>query len=294
MSLPVTIVIPVRNDAENLDRCLRNATGFDSILVVDSNSTDATRQVAESFGARVVPFQWDGRFPKKRNWVLRERLVTTPWVLFLDADEVVTDDFRAELDSVLSETPHAGFWVDFDDFFLGHPLRHGLRMRKLCLFRPGKGEYERVDETHSSDPDMEIHEHPIVTGSVGTIRARLIHHDRRTVHAYLARHNAYSTWEARRYLALQTSPGAQQAHLTPRQQRKYRFLAKWWLSPAYFLGTYLGKLGFLDGRAGFHFALLKAFYFYQIRLKIREQLAERPVEKQQQATQDVTDIHNPD
>jgi hypothetical protein len=70
-------------------------------------------------------------------------------------------------------------------------------------------------------------------------------------HAYIARHNEYSTWEARRYLALTTDRAFRWETLTERQQRKYRNLAKSWLAPAYILEAYILKLGFLDGAAGF-------------------------------------------
>ena len=92
--LPVTVVIPVRNEERNLPGCLR-ALGkdFSEIVVVDSGSTDRTREIAEDGGAVVLDFNWDGKFPKKRNWALRHHEFQTPWVLFLDADEQVTPDF---------------------------------------------------------------------------------------------------------------------------------------------------------------------------------------------------------
>jgi cellulose synthase/poly-beta-1,6-N-acetylglucosamine synthase-like glycosyltransferase len=87
--LDLTIAIPVRNEAQNLPGCI-GAIGPDlarHIVVIDSGSTDDTVAVAESLGAEVVNFVWDGKFPKKRNWYLRNHTPTTKWVLFLDADE---------------------------------------------------------------------------------------------------------------------------------------------------------------------------------------------------------------
>ena len=118
MKLPVTVCIPVRNEARNLSSCLASLEGhFDEIVVVDSGSADNSRQIAEAAGAKVMDFQWDGRFPKKRNWTLRNHDFKTPWVLFLDADERVTTSFIDELHRVLPDTPHAGFWVCFNNWF---------------------------------------------------------------------------------------------------------------------------------------------------------------------------------
>ena len=116
---------------------------------------------------------------------------------------------------------------------------------------------------------MEIHEHPILKGSVGQLKSKLDHHDFKGIDAYLARHEEYSTWEARRYLRL-SQPSEPWSHLTRAQRRKYRTLPYWWLAPSYFVYSYLWKLGILDGWCGYEFARLKARYFSQIRSKIYE------------------------
>jgi len=110
MTIPLTVCIPVRNEAANLPSCLE-ALGqdFEKIVVIDSGSTDTTRQIAEAAGASVLDFKWDGKFPKKRNWALRNHSFTTPWVLFLDADERVTPEFVSELRHKLADTKHTGF-----------------------------------------------------------------------------------------------------------------------------------------------------------------------------------------
>ena len=91
--LPVTAAVPVKNEESNLTKCLERLGRFAEIVVIDSGSTDRTREIAESFGARVVGFSWDGKYPKKRNWFLLNAPPQQPWVLFLDADEFVDDAF---------------------------------------------------------------------------------------------------------------------------------------------------------------------------------------------------------
>jgi hypothetical protein len=191
----------------------------------------------------------------------------TPWVLFLDADEIVTREFKAELRATLKYADQAGFWLQYQNHFLGRVLKFGVEQRKLALFRVSAGHYEQIDEDKWSDLDMEVHEHPVLDGFVGQIRAPLEHKDFRGLHHYIARHNEYSSWEARRYLALRGNLKAW-SHLTGRQRLKYTCLPQWWYAPAYFLATYIVKRGFLDGWAGFVHAAMKMEYFFQVYCKI--------------------------
>ncbi len=265
-----SVVIPTKNEAANLARCLDALRDVDEIIVVDSGSTDATCDIARGRGAKVVDFRWDGGFPKKRNWVLRNVPLRHPWVLFLDADEVVSEAFLDEVRRTLPATTHEGFWLSFTNYFLGKRLEHGDPFRKLALFRVGAGEYERIDEKQWSHLDMEVHEHPVLRGTVGEIESPIEHNDFKGLFAYVQRHNEYSTWEARRYLALMESGQEKWAELTPRQKRKYENLRKVWFPLGYFFATYVLKRGALDGGVGLAFSLHKAFYFYQVQLKIAE------------------------
>jgi len=275
-----SIVIPVKNEESNLVSCLEKLKDFDDVAIVDSGSTDRTRDICAQYGRSVIDFRWDGKFPKKRNWVLRNVSLKHPWVLFLDADERMTEAFKSEIEKTLVSTPHNGFWITYDNWFLGRMLKHGDPMRKLALLRIGHGEYEKIDEARWSKLDMEIHEHLVVEGSVGKLHARLEHHDQRPLEAYYARHNDYSTWEARRYVALRQSDSNVDALgtstcLTPRQRMKYRMM-RWKLFPVfYFFASYVLKGGFMDGVAGFYFAIGKMFYFYQIQSKIAEYMKKK-------------------
>ena len=146
----------------------------------------------------------------------------------------------------------------------------GLPQRKLALFRAGAGLYERIEDPGWSKLDMEVHEHPQLDGAVGHIAAQIDHLDFRGIEHFIARHNSYSTWEVHRRAQLMADTDGAWARLTKRQKTKYRALDKWWFAPAYFLGTYIAKGGFLDGAAGLHYALLKFAYFHDIKLKIDE------------------------
>ena len=269
--LPISVVVPVRNEVANLGACLEAlGDAFAEIIVVDSNSTDDTAAIARRHGAQVVTFQWNGRFPKKRNWVLQNVPLACDWVLFLDADEAVTPRLIAELRRVVPRTGCVGFWLTYRNSFMGHWLRFGDRFSKLALFRKGAGGYERIDDRGWSDLDMEVHEHPVLDGAIGRIRSPILHRDFKGMDAYRRRHESYAVWEAMRYLALRAEGPAVWGRLTRRQRVKYGLLDSWFMGPLYFTTSYVLKLGFLDGRAGFLFAWLKLRYFLRVRAGISE------------------------
>jgi len=266
--IPVTVIIPVKNGASALERCLEPLRQMAAVVVVDSASDDSSVEVARRWGARVLQFRWNGGFPKKRNWILQTYNFTTEWVLFLDADEEVTAEFVRELRQAVTSTEYVGYWINYTNHFQGHLLRFGVTQRKLALFRVGSGYYERIEDTGWSDLDMEVHEHPILDGPVGNLRCRIRHNDYTNLYKFIERHNKYSTWEARRYMARATE--GQGTARTLRQHVKYALVESPWLSVLYFLYTYIALGGILDGGAGLHYAIYKATYFFDISQKIKE------------------------
>ncbi|WP_128543339.1 glycosyltransferase family 2 protein [Larkinella soli] len=272
MALDLTIAIPVRNEEQNLPKCLK-AIGSDlarHVVVIDSGSTDRTAEIARFYGAEVVDFVWDGKFPKKRNWYLRNYTPATKWVMFLDADEILTEAFKTELREKLEGNSDClGYWLRYTVYFLGKQNKGGYFLHKLALFQVGAGEYERIDEDQWSRLDMEIHEHPVIEGKVGMIRSKIDHQDIRGINYYVTKHNEYSSWEAARFLKLKNDSKAT-GRWSWKQRLKYGLMRTPWLGPAYFLGSFVLMGGFRDGTRGFAFSILKLAYFTQIYLKIRE------------------------
>lgn len=269
--LPVTVCIPVLNEAKSLPDCMATLQDrFEDVVVIDSGSRDATCEIARKFGANVIQFQWNGKFPKKRNWALANYPFKTSWVFFLDADERITPAFLDELKLLIEDSTRVGYWVSYTNWFMGRPLNHGDVFRKLAIFRRESGEFERLPENGWSHLDIEVHEHPVLSGSTGEIKTRLEHRDYRGLTHYLSKHNEYSSWEANRHQWLQTAGPEAWKALNRRQRFKYKYLTCWWLPWVYFLTSYVLKRGFLDGWAGWYFAHLKMRYFQEIRLKILE------------------------
>lgn len=271
LAIDLTIAIPVRNEEKNLLGCLE-AIGGDlarRVVVIDSGSTDRTKEIARQFGAKVLDFAWNGKFPKKRNWFLRNHTPDTKWVLFLDADEYLTEDFKSELREALKSNEKVGYWLSYTIYFLGKQLKGGYPLQKLALFRVGAGEYERIDEEQWSQFDMEVHEHPMLEGEIGVIRSKIDHQDFRGVSHYVLKHNEYAGWEAARFL--KASRGARiSGKWTWKQHLKYLLMRSALIGPAYFCGSFFLLGGFRDGARGLAFAILKMSYFTQIYCKIQE------------------------
>lgn len=263
--IPITVIVSVKNEALNLPSCLEKLMQFEQIIVVDSGSTDDTKSIALAMGAEVLEFEWNGKFPKKRNWALQNANLVHEWILFLDADEFVTKAFVEEVAVKTQDPTFNGFTIQFQNYFMGKKLKYGYGFQKAALFKKSKGAYEKVEENLWSHLDMEVHEHPIIEGKVGVINAKVEHKDFKNLDHYIAKHNSYSTWEAQRYLHLQKS---RDCMLSLNQKIKYGLLNTGFLPVIYFLGAYFLKLGFLDGREGFYLACFKSHYFFQIQTKV--------------------------
>jgi glycosyltransferase involved in cell wall biosynthesis len=270
--LDLTIVIPVKNDTIALDHCLQ-AIGLNfakEIVVIDSGSLDDTKVIAYKHQTTFIDFIWDGQFPKKRNWFLLNHQPKTTWVLFLDADENLTDEFKTELRTALtSGSENVGYWLRYSIYFMGKPLKGGYPLHKLALFKVGAGLYEKIEEENWSNLDMEIHEHPILNGKLGLIKPKIEHCDYRSIYHYINKHNEYAKWEAYRLVNNLTSTNFMQ-NFTWKQKLKYKLVQTPLIGPVYFLGSYIFMGGFLDGFRGFIFAVLKMAYFFQVYINIKE------------------------
>src|SRR5260370_24274995 len=107
-TLPVSVIVPVRNEAQNLPRCLESLADVGEVYVIDSQSTDDTAAIAESHGAKVVQFYYAGGWPKKRQWAMDTLPLAHNWILLLDADEVVPPELADEIHKAIQDPHTAG------------------------------------------------------------------------------------------------------------------------------------------------------------------------------------------
>jgi len=280
--LPISVVIPVLNEEANIAACLESVRFADEVFVVDSGSTDCTAEIAESYGAKVIQFRFQPGGPRKKNWALENLPFRNDWVLLLDADERVTPELEAEIWQEFRQGPrYDGYYLNRKLIFMGRWLRHGGNYPSwnLRLFRHRLGRYEKLEtEELDSAGDVEVHEHVVLNGRAGYLRAPLLHLDYKDISRWIARHNNYSTWDAKMRLRL-LQGGDFSCSIRPRLfgspiERK-RWLKRLWVRlpcrPLLrFIYMYFIRLGFLDGKQGFIYAVLKATHEFHINVKMWE------------------------
>jgi glycosyltransferase involved in cell wall biosynthesis len=269
----VSVLVPAFNEEANIACCLESVQGARVVFVLDSHSTDSTREIAESLGASVYMRRFDD-YATNKNWALSELPWPTDWVLLLDADESVTPELREEIAEVVTAEPkEVCYSVRRKFMWMGKWLKHGGCYPNWAerLFRRDKVRYEA----------RTVNERLIVDGKSGFLRWPLIHDDRRGLAAWLHKHNRYSTMEAEEALR-GLSDGQVRPRLSARDPiARKRFIMHriWPLVPfkplAFFVYQYFFRLGFLDGAPGYHYARLKSQFVYWTELKRKELLRER-------------------
>lgn len=263
--VPVSVIVPIKNEAANLKRCLDSVKWADEIFVVDSQSTDGSIEMVEQQGATVVQFQFNGTWPKKKNWALENLPFRNDWIFILDADEVLPPEAEQEFAQAIAQPGElAGYWINRRFMFMGKWLRHSYYPNwNLRLFRHALGRYEKLTDADTRSGDNEVHEHVIVQGPTGRLRCEMDHYAFPTVEVFIEKHNRYSNWEARVSADRQLSGSAAQIRgSTAERRRKLKqFSQRLPFRPLLrFLYIYVWQKGFLDGREGYYFARLHALY----------------------------------
>jgi glycosyltransferase involved in cell wall biosynthesis len=273
----VSVLVLTKNEERDLPGCLNSVSWCDDVHVLDSGSTDGTCDIARRLGASVVTRTYadstkifGGDEAAHRNWSLSNTAFRHPWVLLLDADERVTEGLRAAiLEAVKSPGSNVAFRIRRRDFMGNTWLKHVQAVPfYLRLFRPEKLRYERFVNPVS-----------IADGPVGELGGFLDHYPfSKGVSHWLERHNAYSSLEARQIVENRrvfAKPSVYKALMAAdfherRLHQKELFYRIPFRPLVKFCILYFGKRGLLDGRAGFEYAVLQAFYEYMIVLKVRE------------------------
>jgi glycosyltransferase involved in cell wall biosynthesis len=270
-SVPLSVLIPTLDEELNLPECLDSVCWADQVFVVDSFSQDRTVEIARAAGAEVVQHAFES-YSRQKNWALDSLPFAHEWVLILDADERVPPALRSEIERVLAHPSDcAGYYLNRKFIFLESWIRHAgwYPSWNLRLFRHRLGRYD----------DREVHEHVVLDGPAGYLRNDLLHLDRRPLEAFIARHNRYSTLEARARFAVETRSEAR-ARLplkllgSPVERKRLLRERVWPSVPAkplaLFVYMYVLRRGFLDGRAGLALCAFHAFQEFMVGLKLDE------------------------
>ncbi len=259
MNSKLLVAVLTKNEKENIEACLDSVLPLGCpVLVVDSGSTDGTVELAEAKGAEVVfhPFE---SIARQRNWVLEEYGSGYDWILFLDADERLTEELALEISRLAPPESGGpfGYYIPRHFYFLGRHLRHGglSGSRVLRLLSPAKSSV--VEQTRTL-------EYAKVDGPVASLSSPMIHENHKSLSAWILKHDWYSTREAEDEVAgmgskaRPVSENPIKARLTASVVRRIPPLLRPFLTFAY---TYFFQLGFLDGREGLIYHFLHDFWY---------------------------------
>lgn len=269
---PVSVLVFTLNEEINLPFCLASLDWCDDIVVVDSFSTDRTASIAADAEARFVQHAFTG-FGDQRNWCLAEVPLKHPWALILDADEVVPLALVAEMAARLPGVDEevAAFQVRRRFYLWGQWLQHSSLYPTwvVRLVRVGRVTY--INRGHA--------ETQVVAGQIESLVADLIDENHKGIDDWWARQVRYAAHEAAYELLQPAAPLCDLFSSDPLRRRAALKSFGRWLPGrpfSYFLYAFGLRLGFLDGRAGLRFCVMRAIYQWMIELK-KDELRRRGI-----------------
>ncbi len=230
----LTAIVTTFNEEHNIVDCLQSIRFADEIMVVDSFSTDHTRELAAPLATRVLQHKYLNPAAQK-NWAIPQ--ANHEWVLVLDADERVTPELEIEIKNILSAPDWDGYWIRRRNYFWGREIRHGAWKtdKVLRLFRRDLGRYQ----------EKQVHEEIVVNFPAGFCDHRLVHYSYRTLDDFLHKTTRYSGW------------GANDAHAAGKRGSAWRMIGH---SVGHFFKSYVLKAGFLDGAPGLAIAFMEGYH----------------------------------
>jgi len=240
----VSIIIITHNEERNIADCLDSVKWAGEVVVVDSHSTDHTRELSLERGANVYVESWKG-YAAQKNSALDKAEKT--WVLSLDADERVTPELVDEMREALNRNNGTdGYSIPRKNHFAGHWIRYGgwFPDRTMRFFRRSRGRFE----------ERAVHEKLVIQGKTAGLQNPILHYTYRDVSDFLRRSDRYSTLSAQEYAKKRTT-----GPLRMLGHAMYTFL-----------DMYVIKLGFLDGYYGFLLACLYSHYTFSKYAKLKE------------------------
>jgi glycosyltransferase involved in cell wall biosynthesis len=245
----VTVIILTYNEEENIARAIQNTIGWaKEVIVLDSFSSDDTIEIAEAKGAKIVQRKFDN-YSSQRNYAIQEIKLETDWILFLDADEYLSEELKVEITSVLKNPKADGYYLKRRFYFNGKWIRWGGYYPTwiLRLFRKDKGLFQR-----------EINEHLVLNGITGKLNNYFADDNQKPMRFWWKKHIEYAQQEAQSLYQgkldkLQLNLWGSQADR--KLWIRYRIWNKLpvFLRPfIYYFYRYIFRFGFLDGFI-FHF-----------------------------------------
>ncbi|MGB9706711.1 MAG: glycosyltransferase family 2 protein [Microgenomates group bacterium] len=238
----ISAVVLTKNEEKNIAPCLKSLWWCDEIIVIDDYSENETIPRIKNLKLKIYKRHLGGDFAKQRNFGLKK--AQGEWVLFVDADERVTPALAAEIKKKILKTPYQGFYLKRQDFWGGKLLQYGetANIKLLRLGKKSAGWWERP-----------VHEVWKIKGRIGELKNPLLHYPHQTVSDFLKDINFYTDLNAKFFYQKGVKTSCWQILAYPAGK---------------FIVNYFLKRGFLDGTAGFIFALFMSFHSFLTRAKL--------------------------
>ncbi len=267
-TVPLTVVVLAKNEAQNLPRCLSSLEFAADMVVIDDYSDDGTVDVAKRHGARVYQNRFQS-FADQRNWAMREAQIKTEWTLHLDADEVITPELASSIrQAVLGSSPEtAGYFLCFKTIFHGQWLRFSSTFPVWILRLVRKSRVRYIPKGHGEGFEAD--------GQLLRLNEPFLHFNfSKGLEEWFAKHNRYSSREAETIMNRESSIDTRSLFgADPVRRRRALKQLSWklplrpWLK---FFYMYIVRLGLLDRRPGLTYCVLQSIYEYMICVKVRE------------------------
>jgi glycosyltransferase involved in cell wall biosynthesis len=242
--MSLSVILITKNEEANLKDCLESVSFADEIIVVDSQSSDKTQEIARSFGAKLeITSDWPG-FGLQKNRALS--LATKDWVLSIDADERVTPELKQEILATMASPKGADCYaIPRSSWYCGRFMKHSGWYPDYVdrLFKRGTAKFS----------EHLVHEHLLPEGSKGKLKNHFLHYSFRDFSQVLRKVDAYS------------SASAEQSF---KQGKRSSVCKAFWHAVWAFIRTYIFRLGFLDGPQGLALAISNAEGTYYRYIKI--------------------------
>lgn len=264
--LPVTVMIFTLDEEIHLPRCLASLQWCDDIIVVDSYSTDRTEEISAAHGVGFHQHAFEG-FGSQRNWALETIETKHPWILMLDADEWVPEALAQELGEVARRDSgeYGAYRVRRRFHMWGRWLKYSNLYPTWVVRFVRKDRVRYIDRGHAETQSVQ--------GAIGELDNDLMDENLKGVDEWFERQGRYARKEAERELDEERSAGPPLAGLVSHDPLKRRASLRRLAcrvpcrALVYFLYVYVTRGGFLEGRDGFAFCVMKAMYQQMIVVK---------------------------
>lgn len=240
--MKITCVILTKNEEKNIQNSLSSVSFCDEIIVLDDESTDKTRDIAEKFHVKVLSHALNNNFAAQRNYGLEQ--AHNEWVLFIDADEVVSKKLSQSIQSVIKENKADGFYIHRQDEMFKKVLKHGELYNKKFLRLARKDAGKWVGQ---------VHEEWSINGKTQTLSGVLMHYPHQTLAEFISEINFYTTLRA------------EELHTQGVRSSMFQII---FYTKAKFIKVYIVKGGFLDGVPGLIYSLCMSLHSFLVRGKL--------------------------